>query len=706
MKLAAHDNALETNIEVVSQDFGIGDIGVLIGMLRKNVYQHRIRTLVQEYMCNGRDAAREIGSNKRIIVSVPNELSPVFKVRDFGPGITPQRMSKVFTQYGNSTKRKTNGQAGGFGIGAKSAWAYTDSFTIITTTGGVKRTYVAHLGANNQGRMDLLSEVETTEESGTEIQVAIKPSDSREFRQSVFRACYFWTDAERPELRGPNQTFNGPTKHVVGMMIGKELEINANPIPDFIQMDYHAKCLMVVDGVPYPVGEELIGKIPNMESLLERLVSKAIIHIGNGVIEVAMSREQIADSPFTIDAMSDLAKTMESSLKSHITTMFKLAKTNAEWIKAFKELSKFANVDDYSKFGEYSIERNSIQSTKFSDIECTHVSLRTKRRAKNATLEREPGRFINLDNVDHVFVLDVSEPVVTQNKRMREYMERTNRMSMVLLNATEKKIVDPKWIRPAHANGTPLAVAPMIVSLTLKDSKKVLTKIVADFNAKGLSCLPYTPTVRIPKAKRDRTKEMFTMHESTGSGKSPKTTTIETVQATSDVYYYVPFKQYEKFENEFNDLFEYMDKQKITLCAMTEDSISMVQGCKQFKSYTEWKTNFKPDAKTLARMKGSKAKNHKQVNLLKRSKESIKDKHVAHMLNEYKNNVIESDIVPKTLLEWCKDDLAHFVAEDEKLTKLIKEVYPLVGALEEGYRVTTEHVDELIYYINAKAKGK
>src|ERR1017187_3447658 len=176
MKLAAHDNELETNMEVVSQDFGIGDLSVLIGMLRKNVYQHRIRTLVQEYMCNGRDAAREIGSTKKIIVSIPNELSPVFKVRDFGPGITPQRMTKVFLQYGNSTKRKTNGQTGGFGIGAKSAWAYTDSFTVISITGGVKRTYVCHLGSTNVGRADLMSEVETTEETGTEIHVAIKPN--------------------------------------------------------------------------------------------------------------------------------------------------------------------------------------------------------------------------------------------------------------------------------------------------------------------------------------------------------------------------------------------------------------------------------------------------------------------------------------------------------------------------------------------------
>ena len=113
MKMQAHDNALETNAEVQSQDFGIGDASVVIEILRNRLYQHKIRTLTQEYMCNGRDAQRENKSKKRLVVTVPNRITPVFKVRDFGPGITPDRMAKVFVLYGASTKRGTNGQTGG-----------------------------------------------------------------------------------------------------------------------------------------------------------------------------------------------------------------------------------------------------------------------------------------------------------------------------------------------------------------------------------------------------------------------------------------------------------------------------------------------------------------------------------------------------------------------------------------------------------------
>ena len=188
MKIAQHSNALETNVEVKSQDFGIGNASKIIGILRNYLYEHKVRTLVQEYMSNARDAMREAKSNEKIVVTVPNQMNPVFKVRDFGPGITPQRMSKVFIQYGESTKEGTNAQTGGFGIGAKSAWAYTDSFTIISITSGVKRTYVAHTGVNNQGRLDLVDTVDTDEPTGTEIHVAVKSQDLGQFQNAIWRA--------------------------------------------------------------------------------------------------------------------------------------------------------------------------------------------------------------------------------------------------------------------------------------------------------------------------------------------------------------------------------------------------------------------------------------------------------------------------------------------------------------------------------------
>ena len=108
MKMQGHANKLETNIEAETQDFGIGDPSVIIAMLRNNMYAHKVRTLVQEYICNARDAMREVDKSNVFEITVPTRLNPVFKVRDFGLGITPDRMTNVFVKYGASTKRGTN----------------------------------------------------------------------------------------------------------------------------------------------------------------------------------------------------------------------------------------------------------------------------------------------------------------------------------------------------------------------------------------------------------------------------------------------------------------------------------------------------------------------------------------------------------------------------------------------------------------------
>ena len=86
-------------------------------------------------------------------------------------------MENVFVLYGASTKRENNSQTGGFGIGAKSAWAYTDSFTVITFVDGIKRSYVAHVGANKNGRVDLISEEKTNEPNGTLISILVRDRD-------------------------------------------------------------------------------------------------------------------------------------------------------------------------------------------------------------------------------------------------------------------------------------------------------------------------------------------------------------------------------------------------------------------------------------------------------------------------------------------------------------------------------------------------
>ena len=119
----------------------------LAELMSNSVYQDKFGSIVREVVSNAVDANAEVSSTQRVQVTLVNKKSlshavGEFRVRDFGPGISPDRIENIFTQYFASTKRDTNDQIGGFGIGAKSPFAYSPVFQVITHIDGVRRQYL------------------------------------------------------------------------------------------------------------------------------------------------------------------------------------------------------------------------------------------------------------------------------------------------------------------------------------------------------------------------------------------------------------------------------------------------------------------------------------------------------------------------------------------------------------------------------------
>jgi hypothetical protein len=182
MKLDIETTGLETKGTLTEETFGISDMGFVLELLRNKLYSNIKKAICQEYTCNARDAHRETGNDDEPIkISLPNFFDPNWRCRDFGPGISPDRVSNVFVMYGSSTKRASNVQVGSFGIGAKSALGYSDSFIINTFIDGIHRSYSVVIDDSRCGKMIMLSEGVTTERNGTEIIVPVRPSDFSEF---------------------------------------------------------------------------------------------------------------------------------------------------------------------------------------------------------------------------------------------------------------------------------------------------------------------------------------------------------------------------------------------------------------------------------------------------------------------------------------------------------------------------------------------
>jgi len=103
-------------------------------------------------------------------------------------GLSVDDVFTVYTQYGASTKRGANLSVGMLGIGSKSGFAYSDSFTVTSWHAGKKRIYVAVLDESKVGVINMLHEEDCgLHETGVEIQVAVRPNDILEFHNKARR---------------------------------------------------------------------------------------------------------------------------------------------------------------------------------------------------------------------------------------------------------------------------------------------------------------------------------------------------------------------------------------------------------------------------------------------------------------------------------------------------------------------------------------
>jgi hypothetical protein len=200
MILTQPKSTVTTSEEFQELEFGIrsSDMGLILDILRSKMYKNPIASICREIASNSRDANREAKIKKPIKIGIADhsfittQMSIYFE--DEGPGISPDRMADVFVNYGASTKRGSNVETGGFGLGAKTPFSYTDSFNILTRVNGTEYTYVAAIEGGKKGKIYLLNKKETDLPNGTTILIPIDEDDRIDFELAVVRATYFWEE--------------------------------------------------------------------------------------------------------------------------------------------------------------------------------------------------------------------------------------------------------------------------------------------------------------------------------------------------------------------------------------------------------------------------------------------------------------------------------------------------------------------------------
>lgn len=289
MKLEKEESKIEVSGDIDTLNFGIDqeNLGIVFDTLRSKIYENPIGSICREISSNSRDANREVGKqNVPIKITMESGQSSIFfksdyllKFQDQGPGLSPERMKEVFVNYGSSTKRSTNKFTGGFGLGSKTPFSYTDNFVIETVFNKEKFTYSAVVEKNQPGNIFLIDRQPTEEENGTSIIIPINRGDKDRFETE----CRFYTEfwPVKPEF--------------VGFCSAREPKVRFENDLFIIAEDFRFNDIgAIIDGIPYHISNEEL-KIKNNYSNFVLLLK-----LKTGDVSITANREKLHCDEHTV----------------------------------------------------------------------------------------------------------------------------------------------------------------------------------------------------------------------------------------------------------------------------------------------------------------------------------------------------------------------------------------------------------------------
>ncbi|QPI17227.1 protector from prophage-induced early lysis [Escherichia phage T4] len=175
-----------------SKAFSITASPKVFKILSSDLYTNKIRAVVRELITNMIDAHALNGNPEKFIIQVPGRLEPRFVCRDFGPGMSDfdiqgdDNSPGLYNSYFSSSKAESNDFIGGFGLGSKSPFSYTDTFSITSYHKGEIRGYVAYMdGDGPQIKPTFVKEMGPDDKTGIEIVVPVEEKDFRNFAYEV-----------------------------------------------------------------------------------------------------------------------------------------------------------------------------------------------------------------------------------------------------------------------------------------------------------------------------------------------------------------------------------------------------------------------------------------------------------------------------------------------------------------------------------------
>lgn len=322
--------------------FSIENNSFIFELLRNKMYQDPILAICREITCNARDANRAAGKpNEPIYVKCPtNSSSKTFEVTDFGFGISPDIIENVFIKYAASTKRSDNQQTGGFGLGAKTPFAYSDSFNIITVYDGIRYQYLCYIDESKVGKISLIDSHKTSDCSGTTIVIPVKSQDYNLFMSKLRQSVEFWD-----VLPKSNISLNKITIDVLNTFDDVFIAEKSNSY-------YGPTISAIIDGIKYPIDSSKIG-------FNKRYSFDTYFKFGNGVLSITPNRESIHYDEKTISVLRQRIGSLELQMKNKFQEEIDKSVCLSDAISQKKRHCNFMGYSESFKFKGYDVPSES-----------------------------------------------------------------------------------------------------------------------------------------------------------------------------------------------------------------------------------------------------------------------------------------------------------------------------------------------------------
>lgn len=664
-------------------EFKIGDVGRIVEILRSKIYSDPIGTLVQEYLCNARDAVREVGGDK-IVVSIPTEENPILRIRDYGPGISKDRMMNTFVQYGNTTKADSNKQTGGFGLGSKLGWAYSDTFRIITYVDGVEYFYIASVNKNKNGTLDLMSEKKTNRENGTVIEIDVKSDDIHDFRSAVYRTTQFWS--VKPEIE------NDP--YIPSAWASPQVVKLSKVISMYTDLDRfkESKIILAIDGIPYPLSRDFIRNNRELEDLADLLNRKAavVLHIGNGLIEIAASRESISENERTLKVIRSKVSEAKTLIEKWVKDTLK-SKSLSQLVTNFKTVQSYASEDK---------------------VEVTLDGEKFKLQASHDYHNNLTSIHLSSDLMEKLQIVKFKDG---KRQKERHYSSKSINLSQPILILDETLNV-----AKANAKFKQVATGGTLLGKG-EQTLKYLKALGEELGAKVSSEIVLLKVVREKEVVPEGTikAQMFGSNDYY-SRKTLSPISID-LAVNTQTFVYMTKDQAPKITI-FSALTKVLSEDKVSLVILSQSSVKLIEGNKNFIAFDDFMKDplqvlSKHNYEGLLRSARNKALNYcageleflvhdpkllKQVKdkKLKSSLSVIAKNQTKKLYREYSFDA--EDFLFAHLLE-TYPELKKLQALAADLPKYVKAKYPLLQCLS-GYSEVKDAVknQEVVYYLNGK----